>query len=500
MRKEALIMKKLAVLILVLALCVGMVCPVSAAGNYSSVYDIPDEEYLREDFHSVNDYGALLGYTGKHYSQQSATFPDDLVAVLPESSYVPYKYPSKSITRLELPTSLVILDGSFETYTTGGYSNLHEVNFEELTNLKYIGGWFQSTPLYSIDLRNTQVVRIANEGTFSNNRSLQAFYASKTLRRIDYGVFHDCPNLSYIELNEGLEYIGGHNFGSNTFVTALDVDDSIKRYITIPSTVTYIGEGGLPTYYKVWADNAATTMRTVSARYLVYRGSYGEQWCNENNVEYAYVTDYRGNVLTRPYNPKEELPAIDEWAQFGDLTFAGDGHVTRSVYYDENGNEVVTGYYVRLAPGAYIQTVADGDSIVYDYNGSEDYERDSSMPDKLIAEDIRPYVTETYGNGYKKGLTWCLEGSYSRHYSVAGIYDIYVDRANGERSPKYHITLSSWEGVEFTDVNESDYFGSPVLWALDMGITDGTSDTTFSPTATCTRGQIVTFLWRTFTY
>ncbi len=48
----------------------------------------------------------------------------------------------------------------------------------------------------------------------------------------------------------------------------------------------------------------------------------------------------------------------------------------------------------------------------------------------------------------------------------------------------------------FTDVNESEYFGIPVLWALKMNITTGTTATTFGPENTCTRGQVVTFLWR----
>lgn len=51
--------------------------------------------------------------------------------------------------------------------------------------------------------------------------------------------------------------------------------------------------------------------------------------------------------------------------------------------------------------------------------------------------------------------------------------------------------------VSFSDVTESDYFYGAVLWAVADGVTNGTSDTTFSPGATCTRGQIVTFLQRT---
>ena len=48
----------------------------------------------------------------------------------------------------------------------------------------------------------------------------------------------------------------------------------------------------------------------------------------------------------------------------------------------------------------------------------------------------------------------------------------------------------------FTDVSEDDYYAQPVLWAVENGITAGTSATTFDPGATCTTAQILTFLWR----
>ena len=48
----------------------------------------------------------------------------------------------------------------------------------------------------------------------------------------------------------------------------------------------------------------------------------------------------------------------------------------------------------------------------------------------------------------------------------------------------------------FTDISKSDYFYDAVLWAVDKGITSGTSANTFSPDASCTRAQMVTFLWR----
>ena len=50
----------------------------------------------------------------------------------------------------------------------------------------------------------------------------------------------------------------------------------------------------------------------------------------------------------------------------------------------------------------------------------------------------------------------------------------------------------------FTDVKQDAYYAEAVLWAVEAGITNGTSATTFSPNAGCTRAQIVTFLWRCF--
>ena len=48
----------------------------------------------------------------------------------------------------------------------------------------------------------------------------------------------------------------------------------------------------------------------------------------------------------------------------------------------------------------------------------------------------------------------------------------------------------------FTDVPEGSYYEDAVIWAVDKGVTGGTSATTFSPDGICTRAQAVTFLWR----
>ena len=62
-------------------------------------------------------------------------------------------------------------------------------------------------------------------------------------------------------------------------------------------------------------------------------------------------------------------------------------------------------------------------------------------------------------------------------------------RAKGEPEP-------TTKENPFHDIGESDWFYKAVLWAVEQGITLGTSDTTFSPHAPCTEAQVLTFLWR----
>ena len=61
-------------------------------------------------------------------------------------------------------------------------------------------------------------------------------------------------------------------------------------------------------------------------------------------------------------------------------------------------------------------------------------------------------------------------------------------RSQGE--PKSDVT------IDFTDVADNAYYYAPVRWAVEKGVTKGTTDKTFSPNDSCTRGQIVTFLYR----
>lgn len=59
-----------------------------------------------------------------------------------------------------------------------------------------------------------------------------------------------------------------------------------------------------------------------------------------------------------------------------------------------------------------------------------------------------------------------------------------------------NIPTTSVGSLTFSDVHTYDYYYDAVIWAVRKGITSGTSTNTFSPNATCTRAQTVTFMWR----
>ena len=105
------------------------------------------------------------------------------------------------------------------------------------------------------------------------------------------------------------------------------------------------------------------------------------------------------------------------------------------------------------------------------------------------------YATPASSSEYSK--TW--SGNFSWNLDGTGLTDPdgYADMSAAEILADLFgdaETQPSQKG--FNDVKPGDYFYDAVNWAVEKGITTGTSATTFSPNASCTRAQIVTFLWR----
>ena len=109
------------------------------------------------------------------------------------------------------------------------------------------------------------------------------------------------------------------------------------------------------------------------------------------------------------------------------------------------------------------------------------------------------FVDVTTGSYYEDAVDWAVEngitkGTDDTHFSPDGICTraqavTFLWRTAGSPKPETRA-------MPFTDVPVGSYYYDAVLWAVENGITKGTSDTTFSPNMTCSRAQIVAFLWR----
>ena len=124
------------------------------------------------------------------------------------------------------------------------------------------------------------------------------------------------------------------------------------------------------------------------------------------------------------------------------------------------------------------------------------FEKDATPPP---APTVNPFVDVPAGSFYYDAVLWAVEkgvttgtsattfepdGSCTRAQAVTFLW-----RVAGCPAPKS-------TAMPFTDVKAGSFYYDAVLWAVENGITKGTSETTFEPEGICTRAQIVTLIWR----
>ena len=153
------------------------------------------------------------------------------------------------------------------------------------------------------------------------------------------------------------------------------------------------------------------------------------------------------------------------------------------------GQEVYPYQYYQLMTYKCVTTYVDEESSFYSTVGEFD----------LIPGAWNPFIDVPEGSYYYDPVLWAVgngitNGTSANTFSPTKNCNraqvvTFLWRAAGSPEP------TSTENP-FTDVNLNEYYGKAVLWAVEQGITTGTSDTTFEPTTECNRAQVVTFLWR----
>lgn len=166
----------------------------------------------------------------------------------------------------------------------------------------------------------------------------------------------------------------------------------------------------------------------------------------------------------------------------------------------QSGMRCATTFYFRLTDG---QTLHSGTSLSAIYNSVITYAGTSSSGNasKTIT-DLMPFSDVGSADYFYDSVFWAVNHTpqittgtggtlFSPNASCTRAQAVtFLWRAMGQPEPKSTVN-------PFADVQPGAYYYKAVLWAVENGVTNGTGATTFSPDATCTRGQIVTFMHRT---
>lgn len=110
-----------------------------------------------------------------------------------------------------------------------------------------------------------------------------------------------------------------------------------------------------------------------------------------------------------------------------------------------------------------------------------------------------PFTDVKSGDYFYKAVLWAVEEGITNG-TGAGVFSPNADCTRGQVATFLWRSMGepapNSQSHSFTDIKKGEYYYDAVLWAVEHGVTNGTSPTTFAPGSPCTRGQIVTFLYR----
>lgn len=259
----------------------------------------------------------------------------------------------------------------------------------------------------------------------------------------------------------------------------------------------------------VFKDEAGTQATTVEAETLK---KLGHDWSNKNGIcarcdakctethkpgttcsvchkytSYPYVPGASTYPATAPAVPNGTVTVSPANASKGaNVTVTvkpKEGYVLETLTVtDKNGDELKltdkgNGKYTFTMPGSKVEVKATfmEDNSVFNFF--------YDVPNDAFFYEAVKWAVKS---GVTNGLSDTMFGPYESCTRAQIV--TFLWRAAGSPEPK---TASS-----FADVPASAYYAKAVAWAVENGITNGMTETTFAPNATCTRGQSVTFLYR----
>ena len=273
-------------------------------------------------------------------------------------------------------------------------------------------------------------------------------------------------------------------------------------------TVTFNGNGGVPSVIRM----TTTDQKLPELPTATHSGRYSfDGWYTEKNG---------GTKITTATLFDKDTTVYAHWTYTGST--GGGGVTTYPITVKSAKNGDVTASHKSAAKGTTITLTVDPDKgyVLDTLTVLDGKDKDLKLTEKngkftftmpaskvTVAATFKastptgknPFIDVPAGSYYEDAVIWAVDkgittGTSATTFNPNGICTraqavTFLWRAAGSPAAKSAV-------MPFTDVKAGSYYYDAVLWAVEQGITKGTSDTMFSPDATCTRAQIVTFLWR----
>jgi len=325
--------------------------------------------------------------------------------------------------------------------------------------------------------------------------------------------FASCPKLNDVNLSDGLIEIGPYAFMEST---------SLEE-VVIPDSVTSLDRGAFERCSKLKTATVGGGIKTLPRSTFDYCSALETIIIREGVQRIEKFLNYGSSKLKTLYLPSSlveiEAGCFKDCTDISEIYYNGSaygwGGVAIGLGNDPILSEELTVHYVPFTdtqPGEYYYTpmtwaidkgITNGtsDTTFSPYNTCTQGQiltflyRAAGSPQVSVSND---YTNEsiTPGKYYYNAMLW----AYSE--------GIVTDKDLDPEAPclRSDVVTYLWRfndeptagSASFEDVPESAAYYQAVAWAVDKGITDGTGATTFSPDDTCTRAQIVTFLYRAF--
>ena len=462
---------------------------------------------------SFEPFTGILEITGSGEMQDYSLYTS--------SNMSPWYQYRDGITSLILPDKI----DSIGNYAFYGCTGLNSVTLPERLTSIGDGAFYRCTGLTSVTFPEG-LTSIGNEAfsrctglssvtlpegltnigsyTFSNCTGLNSIEFPESLTNIGDSAFSNCTGLSSVTLPEGLASIGSGAFSYCTGLTS----------VTLPSTLEFLLMGG------VWEFAAGPFENCENLTALVFRNpnTYVQTGGDCDTGEDLNLGEYDNakkalGVLEKTvlYAAETSVPSsycdYEEPGIFKNLpTYAADYGYT--LYRLGMFSDVKEGKWYEIPVAwAYGKGITSGTG-----------EGTFSPHDPCKREQIVTFIWKAYGSptpgGTELPFTDLKAGKY---YMDAVRWAYYHDPqitsgiapgvfGVGETCTRGQVVTFLWNAAgrpepedaenPFNDVKESDYYYKAVLWAVENGITSGTSPTTFGPKDPCTRAHVVSFLYK----